>query len=637
MIFAQHDARPDASPVVSQTSRLPAAANPANVALLLLLCAVFMWLRWKKLDELLWGDPVHWLHEASRVARGELPYRDFSYQYPPLAVFYFGWGFRLFGTTFTAAQILIDFWSVAVVLLSYFLMTFLLPRALHLPVCFLLVSVCATSLTNFNLFSYRIYTPALEMGAAGALLLALGILRHLRQMQPAGVNRAMIAAGSAISLLSKPEYALAACAALLAFVFVGRRFGFTGKPGLKLLVGSVLPAAVLYAWLAFIVGPRNLIAGVSGYGLATFACPWWPTGVGIFGVCAALGEALMVAALVSLPWRDRFAARLGAAYRRLCVLAVPGAIVFAAYVCYLNRVALTSGRPAIEKIKLMLPSVVWTAPMLLPVMWVVIALFFYLILRSFSEARESTGELLVILTFPVIMSIRTLFGSTQSVYPDIAAACYPFLLILGPYLLWRFLSSVPAQGVTPAIPAAAIVSCLVLAYGAARIIGGASLLTGHNYRSLETEAGTVKIADHIPGVDIYHYVISHTSPSDYVLELPYGGGVNFASGRRNPAFDTQLFGMAMPPVYRQLDLQRIRERRPKLVIAEDSPEFGTYYGYGLKGNRSCVCPRLVWIPDRPSWDPDFIYPVVAYIAHNYRPTMRFGSKVILVPSEGAGE
>ena len=253
MIFAQHDARPDASPVVSQTSRLPAAANPANVALLLLLCAVFMWLRWKKLDELLWGDPVHWLHEASRVARGELPYRDFSYQYPPLAVFYFGWGFRLFGTTFTAAQILIDFWSVAVVLLSYFLMTFLLPRALHLPVCFLLVSVCATSLTNFNLFSYRIYTPALEMGAAGALLLALGILRHLRQMQPAGVNRAMIAAGSAISLLSKPEYALAACAALLAFVFVGRRFGFTGKPGLKLLVGSVLPAAALYAWLAFIV------------------------------------------------------------------------------------------------------------------------------------------------------------------------------------------------------------------------------------------------------------------------------------------------------------------------------------------------------------------------------------------------
>src|SRR5438876_4028592 len=89
MIFAQHDARPDASPVVSQTSRLPAAANPANVALLLLLCAVFMWLRWKKLDELLWGDPVHWLHEASRVARGELPYRDASYLYLPLALLYF--------------------------------------------------------------------------------------------------------------------------------------------------------------------------------------------------------------------------------------------------------------------------------------------------------------------------------------------------------------------------------------------------------------------------------------------------------------------------------------------------------------------------------------------------------------------
>ena len=44
--------------------------------LLLAVCAVIAWLRWAKLDELLWGDPVHWLHETSRVAAGELPYRD---------------------------------------------------------------------------------------------------------------------------------------------------------------------------------------------------------------------------------------------------------------------------------------------------------------------------------------------------------------------------------------------------------------------------------------------------------------------------------------------------------------------------------------------------------------------------------
>jgi hypothetical protein len=121
------------------------------------------------------------------------------------------------------------------------------------------------------------------------------------------------------------------------------------------------------------------------------------------------------------------------------------------------------------------------------------------------------------------------------------------------------------------------------------------------------------------------------------LELPYGGGINFASGRPNPIFDTMLFGMAIPPIYQQLDLRLIRERKPKVIIAEDSPQFGTYFGYGLKGNRSCVCPRLVWMPDRPSWNPSIVYPVVDYILSHYRPAVKLGGKVILVPLEDGPE
>ena len=80
-----------------------------NLGLLVLLCAVFAWLRWAKLDELLWGDPVHWLHEVSRVAAGELPYRDYSFQYPPFTAFWFGWAFHFFGATFANASVLVNF------------------------------------------------------------------------------------------------------------------------------------------------------------------------------------------------------------------------------------------------------------------------------------------------------------------------------------------------------------------------------------------------------------------------------------------------------------------------------------------------------------------------------------------------
>src|SRR5258708_36039655 len=96
-----------------------------NLGLLVLLCAVLAWLRWAKLDELLWGDPVHWLHEVSSVAAGELPYRDYSFQYPPFTAFFFGWIFHFFGSTFANASILVNFWSFSVLLLCYSLTRFL--------------------------------------------------------------------------------------------------------------------------------------------------------------------------------------------------------------------------------------------------------------------------------------------------------------------------------------------------------------------------------------------------------------------------------------------------------------------------------------------------------------------------------
>jgi len=262
------------------------------------------------------------------------------------------------------------------------------------------------------------------------------------------------------------------------------------------------------------------------------------------------------------------------------------------------------------------------------VMWTAILLFVYLLSRALrAKLTPHSAELLLILAFPVSMSPRTWFGSTQGVTADIAASCYPFLLVLGPYLLWSFLSKA-----SPKIPATLIIGCLVMIYGAARVPGGSFLFSERNYRTLETAAGAVRISDYAPGIDIYRYVEAHTAPSDYVLELPYGGGINFASGRPNPIFDTMMFNMQIPAEYQRKDLERMVPRAPKLIIAQDSPRLGTNFSFGSAGNRACVCPRLVWIPDVPSWDPDYVYPLVEYIARNYRPAARIGGKVILEPN-----
>jgi len=181
------------------------------------------------------------------------------------------------------------------------------------------------------------------------------------------------------------------------------------------------------------------------------------------------------------------------------------------------------------------------------------------------------------------------------------------------------------------IPAMLIVGCLIMVYGAARVPGGSFLFSDRNYRTLETAAGAVRISDYAPGIDIYRYVAAHTAPSDYVLELPYGGGINFASGRPNPIFDTMMFNMQIPAEYQRKDLERMVQRAPKLIIAQDSPRLGTNFSFGSEGNRACVCHG--WSGSRTCLrGPGLCVPVVEYIARNYRPAARIGGKVILEPN-----
>src|SRR5579885_318765 len=154
-----------------------------NAALLSLVCLVFVVLRWKKMGSLMWLDPAHWLNEISRLARGELPYRDYSFQYPPFVIFLYGWLLRLFGISFTAVQVITDVIDLGVIACCFVLIRRLLPPALHLAVGCCLVAVCATSLMNFNVFSYVTYSTSLQTGALGLFLLLFGLLPHIRGEQ----------------------------------------------------------------------------------------------------------------------------------------------------------------------------------------------------------------------------------------------------------------------------------------------------------------------------------------------------------------------------------------------------------------------------------------------------------------------
>src|SRR5258708_36305985 len=106
-------------------------------------------------------------------------------------------------------------------------------------------------------------------------------------------------------------------------------------------------------------------------------------------------------------------------------------------------------------------------------------------------------------------------------------------------------------------------------------------------------------------------------------EMPSG---NDDHGRAGSLLTTAV-GHVPAPVQHQHS-----ETAPKLIIAQDSPRLGTNFSFGIAGNRACVCPLLVWTPDRRSFDPDYVYPLIEYIARNYHPVARIGGKVILEPN-----
>jgi hypothetical protein len=607
------------------------------------LCCVFAYLRWAKLDTLVWGDPPLWLSEAQRLAVGQVPYRDFAWSYPPFSVLLLGWAMRMFGVSFAVVQACITAISVAVVFLSYAVIRPLIPRFLHLPVLLCLLAVCTTSLMFFNLFSLFTYIPALQTGAAGLFLLLVGLLSYIRTGELDVKTWIAIASGAFIAAYSKPESLIATYSTITVLAIADRYYWFAEKETkdwlwhyAKVGLACIAPTLAAYLWMGAVVGFSDMKAGITGYGLASTACPWWPTGVGLFGAAASIGEAAFVAGALSLTRRRRFVARFGSAYYYGLVVGFVGLLVYFGYVLYGNWELLTGARPILEKIWYSAPSTIWSNAVLLPIMWSSIIVWLYLVLRLLA-ARQSrlTADfitMLILLTGPVAMSARGWFNWHHSVTSTVPGICYPFFLLLGPYLIWRLFvlagSGSDLDRGLRSLPAGAL-AALLIGYALLRIAGAyPTQLSDRPYRGLSTAAGNIHLTDFSVDSEIYRFVIENTSPADTILDIPYGGGINFAAHRLSPLFSTQMVDLRMPDRFLNKDLELIRQHPPKVVIAENGPGYGALYG--LQGC-TCAFPRFVWVPGTSSVVPGKIFPAIAYIQQNYQVAKVVGKKLLLTP------
>jgi hypothetical protein len=471
-----------------------------------------------------------------------------------------------------------------------------------------------------------VYTPAVIVGSlSGLVSLYAGL--NLIESNSLRSSRVVLALSSVVGILDKPEY-LAATLTLIVLIAAFRRppSWWKGVLGLAaLLVENLVPAVLVYAWLASRVTWPRLRQGLTAYDAAASLCGWWPTGYGIVLQLAALGRGLiMVGALgvVAVFFSSKVIPKT-----RVVVLLVAG-ILLAALQRWQDGGALhdPSGRPLFFRFGyyLLRPNTV-----LLPVVaasFIAAPLLLWCLWQGRNEDTREMSDvaLFTILALCMAYTCRGWFSETTQNGPTLSVASYPYCFLLLPLLLkkitaWLFPVDIHfVDRLLGLLFALYPLSCLL----------GTFLISRHHFDVpiLETRAGPVRPGVTEPVAEIYTYVASHLVPGESFLELGYGGGMTMAAALHHPLYSVEMRTLKPPEALRLADANRFVRQPPKLVVVDHmSPHFGTELG-GIVG---CSFPHFRWKPPHGDLDRDYVYPIIPILQDQYREVFRAGTFVVL--------
>jgi hypothetical protein len=602
-----------------------------------LLCLLGIALKWLKLNSLVSMDPGWWMNQAGRMASGEMPYRDYFWPYGPLSIAVLAYPMRWFGLRFVVVQVTVDLLSIAVVVLIYVLAKRVLPAPLPEACCILLVCIGITVATYFSLFSLISYTPSVHVAGIGLLLLMLGCVRHVQAGRIERKNLVLMVVGSWIACLGKQEPLLASVVAMAALAWLDRSLVFASNRSAWLRhygwlgLACFAPPAVVYGAVIFAAGWTKFSGNMRDFGVSSISCAWWPTGYGLLGAVAALGAALLAVACGSLVrpgiWLRRF--RAGAPL--LWIAAPVAAAFFMAFEWDIFSGLLFGEGSALHRLNQYGPRLFSSSSFLRPVLWSSIALELWIVWQWASGRKRTEGaavDLLLILV-PVVMSTRSLFGSTLAPTLEVPAISYPFLIFLVPYLFFRAMRMPDAGASVSPIPAWTCVALMVL-YSVVRITGGYSQLWGL-FPEVHTRAGTVRLAEAPTEAALYDYVVRNTPPGGAILEVPFGGGLAFAAHLRTPTYSNAFAYLEPPEEIQEEDRRRVEADPPSFVIGNSNdPRLSTLYG--TRGTLGCSFPAILWLPNRPSSQPDYVFPFYRVLEEKYRVDRDFGNWRVLRPA-----
>lgn len=291
------------SPLIKKLSR-PAWDTYDSVTLLVLGGFLIFYFLFNDLYvDYLWGDFGRWHDEVKRFAQGESIYKDFTWPYPPLALYLYGWLARAFGNSFLTVRLISTGITIAIAFLVFLIARHCVPKK-FLPMVVLASMMMGIGNSNLGgeTLGAGMYTPAVPVGILMSLLCLFGSIRYI-----AGFSKRWLyvtGAGFAGALLAKQDFwmPVLACALILLIYQWQSRSSIAnfGKEAAR----WVLTALVISVGGCLLVimqsGLSMFMAGISGFGLARSGIgrmyPTWRKicdSVLFLSVFAVLGSALM--------------------------------------------------------------------------------------------------------------------------------------------------------------------------------------------------------------------------------------------------------------------------------------------------------------------------------------------------------
>ena len=509
------------------------------------------------------------LYEAELFASGQIAYRDFTWQYPPLGLFLLGGWFKVFGAGFVQASYFFSLVSILIVGALYSLLRKVGSGIFEALAIVLFAIFFSWKSIQLEFFSLNVYTPASPVGIAFALL----FLRFLWAISDVHTTHGKILCSFAstvclaFAILSKQEVTLA-CLVVGCYFVCGRwliqrvcdsaraQSGGAGFGFLTLVCGIILGVGI-YLILAIFVGWENLRQGLGGYGLGgnessrlletlypTFSkwCQQFKS-LSDFILLTLAGIALLVTisrwnSLRSEKW----------VYITLSV----AALVLLGFKSKYLSITYTSVWFA--------ESIYWLLVMGLPLStFALIAAWLWALVHR-RLPQEKIADLLAASSLQLLVSfilLRHYLEGPHFFYaaPTSLASTILVAIVVARKVFWG--GDVIARRIS---------ALIFLAVAMAAVVAGmyfkvAGLRSGHTalpLKTVPTSKGpiTLSLRDAYHIEEMNDFVTEKMGADQTLLVLPYSAGLNFVFSRRNPLIQTQTTKMTF---HGDLD-KRVQER-----------------------------------------------------------------------------